>query len=282
MTGAWRGGLSLSNAQTYGVTPATSLAFGCNGSATTTYAKGSWTQMTAAATYDSTWIMVWVQTAFSGGWAVAVDIGVGASGSEVVIVNNLAFTQYQSSTSGRFFFPLTIQAGTRIAARASSNFTNDSMQVQIVCFDDSFLSAGAGSAVDTYGFSTAVNLGTAVDCGATANTKGAYTQIASSLTADISGFIINIDNQSATDAAGAQVAALIDVAVGGSGSEVVILPNLQTFWFTGATSNAVGTPLLPYLPLPIAAGTRIAVRGQCSTAVSPDRVFGVTLYGVRQ
>lgn len=278
MTGAWRGGLALSNAVTLGVTPATSQTLSVFGSTTTTYAKGAWAQAVASAASDSTWMQVFAQTATSGGSAFAVDVGVGASGSEVVVVSNLCFSQL-SSWAASYLFPLAIQAGTRIAVRASSNLTFDVLQAQLITFDDTFSSVGVGSGVDTYGFSNATNYGTAIDPGGTANTKGAYSQISASLTNDLSGFMLCFDNQA--NGGSALVTTLVDIAVGGSGSEVVIIPNYCLVYTLGGSQNSMPGAVSHYLPIPIAAGTRVAARAQCSTATSPDRIIGMSFYGVR-
>ncbi len=74
---------------------------------------------------------------------------------------------------------------------------------------------------------------------------------------------------------------LVDVAVGPAASEQIILPNLALSGINFNSNAQVLNSAMPYLPLPIAAGNRIAVRAQCSTATSPDRKIGATFYGVR-
>jgi hypothetical protein len=61
--------------------------------------KGSWTQLIAATTVDAIHVRLdmYLQTAFAASESIAVDIGIGASGSEQVLIPNLVF-----STPGQF------------------------------------------------------------------------------------------------------------------------------------------------------------------------------------
>jgi hypothetical protein len=94
------------------------------------------------------------------GRQVAVDIGIGGSGSEVVVINNLGMGSYGTQQVS-YFFPFSVPAGTRIAARLSSSSTSDNAQaIQCHMFADRYLSPGVVSAIDTYGFNPTTNLGT--------------------------------------------------------------------------------------------------------------------------
>lgn len=280
MTGAWRGGLQLSQAIDLGTTAASSQGFSFPGSTVSTFTKGAWTQAIAATTTDSTWIMVYLQTQISGGIHSAVDIGVGGAGSEVAIISNLLCSSV-GQIGARYMFPFSVMAGTRISARLSSSVTFDAIVAGITVLSDTYGSAGTGSAIDTYGVSTATNLGTAVDPGGVANTKGAYSQITASTTSDLSGFHLYLDTQSDTTGAGVVVSWLVDLAVGAAGSEVVILPNLFAVAFESSNFANIYDPLIPFLSIQIPAATRIAVRAQCSSIVSPDRLIGASIYGAR-
>ncbi len=279
MTGAWRGGLALSGAADVGTFPAFSGGVTVPGAATT-FTKGAWTQATAATTNDSAWIMVYMQNQTSAGLRFALDVGIGTAGSEVTILANLLLGTLNAHGE-RFMLPLSIAAGTRIAVRLASDTASDSMIVGIETFADSFLSAGCGAMSDTFGFVSASNTGQVIEPGATANTKGAYTQITASTTADLTGFMMVFDslNNSAGTNAGSQW--LVDLAIGGAGSEQVIIPNLYAVGLYASFASVVYPQAVPYLPIPIRAGTRIACRAQCSTNLVTDRQFGLTVYGVR-
>lgn len=270
----------LSNGSDLGAITATSSTVQLLGNTGTTFAKGVWVQIIASTPTDTAWVAVAAQTHSSAGIGIAVDIAIGGAGSEVVIVNNLNWSS-SPSRGDRYFFPLMIPAGTRISGRMSSDQLGDGMNIHMETYQDQFSSSGVGSGVDTYGFSNATNIGTAVDPGVTANTKGVYSQITASLTNDLAGFMIQIDGQNNSTGTSGTVLWLIDVAVGAGGAEVVILPNLyQMVYGTGGTTFFI--PISGYLAMPIRAGTRVAVRGQCSVTLTPDRTFGITLYGIRQ
>ena len=280
MTGAWKGGLQFAAALDLGTVSATSQGIAINGSATP-FTKGTFQQVVAATTGDSAWIMIYLSSQISGGSAFGVDIAVGGSGAEVVVIANLVCSALESQ-GVRYMFPMTIPAGTRISARISSDQGSDSLPVGITVLSDTYASVGSSGPIDTYGFISTSNYGTAVNPGATANTKGSYVQIVASTTADIAGFSLYIDSQGTSTGSVGPITWLVDVAVGASGSEVVILPNLFVIGAAGAGFSVTYAPVISYLPLQIPAASRIAVRAACSSAVTPDRLLGITVYGVRQ
>lgn len=281
MTGAWKGGAAYSNGTSIGATLAASTGTTLFGSSSTTFTKGVWAQLIASTATDITQLMIVGQGFTSGGTAFAVDIGVGTSGSQQPIINNLNFSQ-TSSYGAVYSFPVNIPAGTALWGRVSANDINDVFVIGVNAFQDMYTSAGSGSAIDTYGFSAATNLGTAVDPGGSANTKGSYTTIIPSVTNDLAGFILAFDMQGiTTGSVGGGLSWLIDIAVGASGSEQVIIPNLYQFGLTPA-GGVFLIPFNTYLPIQLPAGTRISARAQCTATTSPDRLFGLSLYGVRQ
>jgi hypothetical protein len=279
MTGAYNGGLQLSVGLDLGTVGASSTG-PILSSGASSFVKGAWTQLSASLAQGSSWMMLFIETLTSSGSNYCVDIGVGASGSEVAVVSNLLFAG-QSAGFVRYMFPLTIPAATRVAARTAGNGSpGGGLSIGVTLFCDSYQSAGCGSAIDTYGFNSATILGTSVDPGSTANTKGAYSQIVSSTVADIGGIFVVFDAQNTASGSSGNTYSLIDIAVGPSGSEVVIIPNIVLSVFTAGTATQFGG-FLPYMPIQIQAGSRISVRSQSSTNASPDRIIGCTIFGVR-
>lgn len=281
MAGGWNTGLSFANAQDIG-SVLTDSGWTTVTTGGTTFSKGAWVQLIASTAADISWVMTALNGSFGGGWQWAYDIGIGSSGNEMAVASNLISNMYGDCNT-TYMFPLSIKAGTRVAARASSNNAGDTGNIKLNAFDDTALSAGVGSAIDTYGFNAATNLGVQIDPGGTANTKGAYSQLSSSITNDLCGFFIGIDDQSNTNTGTAgHMNVLVDIAIGGSGSEKIVVPNLSLFRDIQSGGSTHYPETWPYLPIPIAAGTRVAARAQCSVTTSPDRLFGLTLYGVRQ
>lgn len=248
---------------------------------------GSWTELISSTPYSSSWAMISIidpgtATALN---TVSVNIGIGASGSETVLIANLiAQRDSFSSVPGQayeYLIPMQIPGGTRLAANCqSSGASSAALYVSLSPFNGAFGCISGGGAIDTYGFSSSATKGVLIDPGGTALTKGAYSEVATSTTYDLAGFVLAFDSSTASGSGFAGWT--IDVGIGASGSEVVILPDLQVYGRgSGTTYKALYPGLTPFIPIQIPAGSRIAVRAQCTTNSSVARTFGVTLYGVR-
>jgi hypothetical protein len=70
----------------------------------------------------------------------------------------------------------------------------------------------------------------------------------------------------------------MDVAIGASGSEKIILPNL--FMTTHTTSDEIAPSVFGPYSVYIPSGTRLAVRAQCSITDATDRTFDAMIYGI--
>ena len=132
MSGGFASLAALCNGQSVGASIAaytsggTSVPFSA-----TANTKGAYTQLTAATAFDAMAVLIKVVYGNNTGpdTAVAVDIAVGASGSEVVVVPNLNLNDGPSGTTYSTMvmyslIPLTIPAGTRVSARSASNGTS--------------------------------------------------------------------------------------------------------------------------------------------------------------
>jgi len=285
MAGGWPIGSEVCNGTDQGTVTASSVGTTITSSSTAnTY--GSWTQLVASSAIDCCWLVISSTTVFANtANDIVIDIGVGASGSEKVIISaihTIGNNAWPSLT--RFAFPCQIAAGTRIAARSQSNGTSQGAYVQVTLFDGEWNALeGAEGVVDTYGFQSGTTLGAAIDPGATVNTKGSYTQLTASSTADLLGFMLAFDFQNDTAGAGVQNQFLLDIATGASGSEKVLIPNIAfNFMSDGAGDGCYIKPeFIPFIPCPIPSGTRIAARAQATINTATTRVFGLTFYGVR-
>lgn len=244
--------------------------------------KGSWVQLISSLPADAVYVTVFVSGFdLNNSNFGAVDIGVGASGSEIPIINNLIFMGGRSLasvfTAQVYTFPLSVPAGTRISARTQTNNGNDGLFVNCVFHDGSLTQIEGCAGVDAIGFLSASTTGTVIDPGATASTKGAYTQLVASTSRDYLGFFWNINGagQTASDYS----SGFVDIAIGASGSEQIIMPDC--FYCVdgsiGFTSGDGG-----FIPIQIPAGSRIAARSSNFNNVATSRVIGLTLYGVWQ
>lgn len=239
--------------------------------------KGGWTQVVAATTGDAQWVVLQVLKPYgTSPNSYGIDIGIGAAGSEVALVSNLTLAGGTQPLVA-YQLPLTIPAGSRIALRSQNNTASAPCYYTMQTFADSAFGGVSGSAIDTFGFNASVTLGTALDPGATANTKGAWAQLVASTPAAIAGIVASFDTQGRTTGT-SNIDYLFDIAIGASGSERIILPNYYNF-MTGAGLATLIT-VSDLMPLAIPAGSRIAARCQSGNTTA-DRTVGLTLYGVR-
>lgn len=196
-----------------------------------------------------------------------VSIAVGAAASEVDIVPDIQLSYNGgNSASTTILMPIQIPAGTRISARARGG---DTYIVQVILFEGGFASAEGGAGADLIGASLATP--TTITTGL-ANTKGSYSQLVASSAKDYIGFVLCVDN--AANSGMPAFSFLIDIAIGGAGSEQAIVPN---FYFDPSGMDDV--TLAFYFPINIPSGTRIAARAQASGA---SKTLGISLLGVYQ
>lgn len=89
---------------------------------------------------------------------------------------------------------------------------------------------------------------------ATPHTVGSYAEIVSALSQDISGIFVQITT--ATNVSAADTSSLINIAIGGAGGEVVVVPNIAVGYkvFTNYTGL--------FIPIKISKGTRVAFNAQ--------------------
>jgi hypothetical protein len=120
------------------------------------------------------------------------------------------------------------------------------------------------------GILTAATNGTILSHSGTAHVKGPYTQLVASTAFDAAGFVVAVVN----DVSAAAISYLVDIAVGAAGAEQVLVPNLLMDTASIA-SRLFGSC---WVPLPIAAGSRISARLQNSTTTGTLAV-GLTLMG---
>lgn len=238
--------------------------------------KGAWSQIVASSPIDCQmaclqFMGVASTTTVDG---ISVDIGIGAAASEVVLIPDVM--NWYGATVGLFIavnhvlIPLVIPAGTRISARAQANIASPgtTMQVNLILFDSGFGVPEGCAGVDAIGFTAASTTGTSITPGAT-GAKGSYAQLVASTSRDYCGFFFGL-NYSST--AGNRI---FDIAIGAAASEKIILPDLPAF-------NFYSTTRLPYFPVPVPAGQRLAARVADIKSGGNTTVSQLVAYGVYQ
>lgn len=122
-------------------------------------------------------------------------------------------------------------------------------------------------AFEAVGVNTGTSKGTTVTASGSTNTKGSYVELTAATTISADGFLLTVD----TPAGG--IDHMMDIAVGGAGSEVVILSNFSTELYFGGGSPSV------FVPVPIQAGSRISARMQANQGSVSDNVSLVLVKG---
>lgn len=222
--------------------------------------KGTWTELIASTAYDTAFVVAYLM---GGNQNFLVDIGIGASGSEVVLIPNLHQTLGAPGlTTQNFCFsyscPVAIPKGTRIAARCQDGTGARTIQVSLLLVAASPYLRGYQRVEMLNNSGSTVG---GVDPGATANTKGSYSQLTASSSFTYKAIIPMVFAQSAAPAADAT--GLVDIAIGAAASEVVVLANIP-YSVEASAANRLATAL-PLVPIMIPSGSRIAARAQCST-----------------
>jgi hypothetical protein len=210
----------------------------------------------------------------SAAYDMLLDIGVGGSGSEVVVIADLLICTKASESSRVYCVPIAVPAGTRIAARCQASTLGVTIRVVITCIERGLIMSPGLQHCDTYGANTADSGGAGVDPGGTAHTKGGWTQIVASTTHQISQMIISIGDRN--NNASTTCTWLVDIGIGASTSEVVLF----TLFFSAGTTNDEILPCVfgPF-PVDIPSGTRIAANAQCSIIDATDRLIDIVIYG---
>lgn len=216
----------------------------------TPHTKGSWSQIIASTSAQTTMIRfvltsVNVSTADS---ATLLDIGVGASGSETVIVPNIAIG---GASAIVIRIPVKIASGSRVAARiqgvrASQTATISNRDFQCINAGDAAL---IPTTVDVLGTDTATSTGTAMS-----GASGTWVQIVSSTSQPYIAFAI-APSTTDTDTV-SQGDATYEIGVGAAGSEVRFGELIFSF---GSTENFSATRA-EFYGREVPTGSRLAIR----------------------
>lgn len=184
-----------------------------------------------------------------------MEIGVGAAASEVVVASLIVGGRRGVATNEAQgldeWIPGRIAAGSRVAYRVRSAVLSKTVAGRFHFYScDTALGAA-----QSYGHDTATSAGVALTAPGSLNTKGAWTEITASTSADISMLGIHIGQTTTTGNANAS--ALIDIGVGSGGAEVVVVPDLAA---TISNQEAAALNSMGFCAVSIPAGSRIAAR----------------------
>lgn len=248
--------------------------------------KGSYATLSSAANnvQHSSGILLHIAIGIGVETDYLVDLAIGAAGSEVVIAENLLVCG--ASSSGyrvavyAFHLPVQIPAGVRIAARCQAlGASSGALHVNCSLLAQGLLPSSPLSRVTTYGADTSDSGGVSVDPGGSANTKGAWSQLAAS-TRPAGLLVVAFGNQANIARSAGNF--MVDIGVGAAGAEVVVIPNLALKASASGAGVTIALEPLVFPPLPVAvpAGARLAARAQSNNTDATDRLLDVVCYGI--
>lgn len=218
------------------------------GSGTDVYST-SFTQLVASTDYDSDGFWAHIEGAASGVGRVRFYVGASSSETEIVTLAGGAGGQDVAN----YYVPIPIPAGSRVTIKCTG--INHNVHITLVRGDSA--NKAARGTLNTFSSGSALE----VDCGTTANTKGAYTEMFASTSTDAKGYTLTIFDDTSIDT---NNYILVDLAVGAAGSEQIIYADFPKFQegFRGRTM------VIGPVWTPIPAGSRVAVRAQSSTTTT--------------
>jgi hypothetical protein len=224
----------------------------------TAHTKGAWVELFSATPYEADFIgIIYGASLANQNSSTLIDIGVGASGSETVIVGDVAIGGKVANAFQDDFIPVRIPAGSRVAVRVQGIRT--SYSIINICMKLFNFNLNSPTSVDTLGTSTTTSTGTSVGT--------SWTQIAASTSQDYQ-CLVAVFSLSTNNSAAATFQ--MDVGTGPAGSEqAVITAMLATTVNENIAKEPVGNGRLLYLlHFPpsgvIPAGTRIVGRRSAS------------------
>ena len=238
---------------------------------TAAHTKGAWTELIASTTDVVTALQVIVggiqQSTIN--TATLLDIGIGASGSEKAIAENIAIGGAARTASFdlagiSMLVPCDIPLGARISARIQSVVTGGKTASVIVRTQN----LGSPTQIDVLGADASLSQGTSL-----AGASGSWTGIVASTSVSYKAVGIVPSMHSTTIAS---FGGVYTVGVGPASSETPI-GTIELFNWSqeGVASVAAGVP--PLFTANIPAGSRLSV--QHNIAANPDR-YGVVLIGI--
>jgi hypothetical protein len=211
----------------------------------------------------------------------AVDVGIGTAGSETVLIQDILIDCSRANQVATPYIPfwVTIPSSTRISARMSASSSAATINSYILFGSAGFGSPNSMGSCWTYGSNSTAARGTSVDPGAVANTKGAYSVLATSsqVTRNIRAITIVTGQQ--MNAAQTTARWQIDVSIGTSaGAEKIIFGDLPMV--TNTTPDQMTPQVYGPFSVNIPSSSRLSARACSSTTDATDRLFDMVIYGM--
>ncbi len=200
-----------------------------------------------------------------------IDVGIGGAGSEQTLIEDIYLCGVTSDgfqSAGQFFVPLKIPEGVRVAARSTAGCH---ATIQAANGGAGFMRGYAGC--ETYG--VASGRGTTVTGSNSLNSKGGWGQITAATGFHIKALSACVGRNGNTALTDGDF--LIDIGIGGSGSEQVLIPDLP--FTVDSVRDLMAPKIFGPWTVEIPEGARLSARIAGSTTTAPDDDMDIVLYG---
>jgi hypothetical protein len=240
-----------------------------------TNVKSGWIQLVAAAPCGASGITIMINNPVAGTITRIIDVGVGASGFELVVIPNILVSSAIVDSPIVVYFPIRIPNGARVAMRMAASTASTTVTASVILHTTVWGTQVPNQRIVDYGTVAASSRGTTVTANTTtANTEGAWVVLSASTTEACRGLIIGVGN-GLNSTRTVTTAWLIDVGIGAAAAEQVLIPN---YVVRGAANKTVEPNLSPVFPVSFPAGSRLCVRAQSN--VTTINALDVVVYSI--
>lgn len=242
-------------------------------SSSTNNTKGSWKEVIPSTEFDAILSVTIITGSYAGDHREMFDVGIGAAGSEVAIIENIYISAKYHGIGHNILLPIIIPAGSRISIRRQANTGTSSSRCWITPIATTFTYQSL-QVCDTIGAVTAATTGTLIDPGGTADTYGNWVELSSAAEKNYSQIIMAVGGY--TDLSRTDWHYwYIDIGIGDTPADNIIA---NSIFCCAQTYYSLPYPNIFNLPLSIPKGEKISVRSKCSSNTSGNRYIDVILY----
>lgn len=231
---------------------------------------GAWTELVAAATVETQWLIVCVSGTFVSTAAATalLDIGVGGAGAEVAVVSSISCGQIgtlANQQGATVVLPVRIPDGARLSCRlTNAHATPPTANVRATTYR-----GAGGHTFQSPSSLVAIGANVAASKGVDVTTNATWTEITAATTQPYRALLLTYGGNDAST--GTVTYQTVEMGVGASGSEVSIYHAQHSVLNTEAFDIVTDmTPVVGHYP----AGTRVAVR---ASAGSTEAITAVVL-----
>lgn len=254
----------------------TALSRGTTVTSGSAHSVGSWVQLTPAGGLPRDANGIALTLTSDTRTRAMFDIAVGATGSEIVVVEKLYHGGGQEIRNGEtFYLPLTLGKGSDVSVRAQSRLSSADFWVTIQAFSDGPEQDLLTRRVDALGTVLASTSGTIVDPGGTANQLGGWVEVVNSTARPYRALMAAFGIGDTTTTPNGKT--LVELGIGASPNEVIIVQGIS---MAAELNRDSWMPSFFHLPIAVPANSALSARSQSTDIAVGKREVDVVLYGV--